>query len=101
MSGITSAWAVHVEADGTSWIRGDYDVYGEPTGDANLKIEKRADRIAVHKVTVGDYKYDRREKPMDEWEPIPVEWVGGQHNNSLERTRDSPLEARDNQDAGS
>jgi len=73
--GFTNAWAVHVEADGTSWIRGDYAVYGEPTGDANLKIEKRADRIAVHKETVGDYKYDRREKPMDEWEPILVEWV--------------------------
>lgn len=75
--GYTHAWAIYVEPDGTSWIRGDYAVYPEPIADANLRIEKRSDRVAVHKETVGEHKYDRREKPMAEWEPIQVEWILG------------------------
>ena len=73
--GFTYAWAVYVEKDGTSWIRGDYPLFWETTDNASLRIERDYDRMIVYKDTVGDYKYDRREKPMDEWEPIIVEWT--------------------------
>jgi len=70
----TVPWAIFVEESGLSWIRGDYSVFPSPKGDATLRIRRQGREIFAAKETVGDYRYEIRDKPMEEWKPLPLKW---------------------------
>ena len=73
-NGYTLPWAVFIEEGGLCWIRGDYPLFFSPTDEAKLKIRHEGNEIIAAKSTVGDYQYDIRDIPHDEWQPIPLRW---------------------------
>lgn len=73
-NGYTLPWAVFIEEEGLCWIRGDYPLFFSPIEEAKLRIRREGNVIFAIKSTVGDYKYDIRGKPHDEWRPMPLRW---------------------------
>jgi hypothetical protein len=73
-TGYTLPWAVYLDEGGFCWIRGDYPLFLSPHKEAVLRIRREGDEFYASKETVGDYRYDIRENPMEDWEPFPLIW---------------------------
>lgn len=78
-TGYTVAWAILADNNGLLWIRGDYSVSEQPSGETvRVRIQRTRDGVKVFKNTLPKTTvFSRRDvsHALNHWRALPVELV--------------------------